>query len=252
MRRALDACVARDDMRVAVVSGRSLADLRRIFDVPGLTLAGNHGLEIGGAGVTPFRHPDLAHFTDRLATLADELEAHIDSGAWVERKGATLTVHVRATPVGRPRPDRRARPSGSSRRRASRRATDCARWRRVRRSAGTRARRRCRSSASGTARRGPSGCASSIAGDDQTDEDAFRVLAGLGVTLRVGGADSVTLAEHRLPNLEAVEALLKWLAERPPARAGAGDPRAGGARLERDRVSSRRWPNRRAQRGAGI
>jgi trehalose 6-phosphate synthase/phosphatase len=216
MRRALTACVARDDLRVAVVSGRSLADLRRIFDIPGLTLAGNHGLEIGGAGVTPFRHPDLAHFTGRLATLADELEAHIDSGAWVERKGATLTVHVRATPVAD-------------------RGRIVERVKRIIAAAGFQA----RDGLCAVEARPPIGwdkgqAALQIvrqwygpawservrvvyAGDDQTDEDAFRVLAGLGVTLRVGGADSVTLAEHRLPNLEAVEALLRWLAERPPA-----------------------------------
>jgi len=208
--------VARDDLRVAVVSGRSLADLRRIFDIPGLTLAGNHGLEIGGAGVTPFRHPDLAHFTGRLATLADELEALIDSGAWVERKGATLTVHVRATPVAD-------------------RGRIVERVKRIIAAAGFQA----RDGLCAVEARPPIGwdkgqAALQIvrqwygpawservrvvyAGDDQTDEDAFRVLAGLGVTLRVGGADSVTLAEHRLPNLEAVEALLRWLAERPPA-----------------------------------
>ena len=52
-------------------------------------------------------------------------------------------------------------------------------------------------------------------GDDLTDEDAFRVLAGLGVTFRVGSADSLSLADRRLPNVEAVQALLEWLAERP-------------------------------------
>jgi trehalose 6-phosphate synthase/phosphatase len=56
-------------------------------------------------------------------------------------------------------------------------------------------------------------------GDDQTDEDAFRVLAGLGVTFRIGTADSLSLADRRLPNVDAVQSLLEWLASRPPARA---------------------------------
>ena len=51
-------------------------------------------------------------------------------------------------------------------------------------------------------------------GDDETDEDAFRFLAGLAVTFRVGPADTLTLATRRLPNVDAVEALLRWLARR--------------------------------------
>src|SRR5262249_49602043 len=69
-------------------------------------------------------------------------------------------------------------------------------------------------------------------GDDQTDEDAFRVLAGLGVTFRVGTADSLSLADRRLPNVDAVQALLEWLAARSVARIvgeAAPGPPAGSA-----------------------
>ena len=55
------------------------------------------------------------------------------------------------------------------------------------------------------------------AGDDQTDEDAFRVLLGLGITFRIGSADSPTLASRRLPDVAAVERMLAWLSERPGA-----------------------------------
>ena len=52
------------------------------------------------------------------------------------------------------------------------------------------------------------------AGDDQTDEDAFRFLSGLAATFRVGPADTPTDATRRLPNVAAVESLLAWLGER--------------------------------------
>ena len=55
------------------------------------------------------------------------------------------------------------------------------------------------------------------AGDDSTDEDAFRSLQGLGVSFRVGSAVGSTRATRRLPNPEAIYTLLQWLAERPPA-----------------------------------
>ena len=51
-------------------------------------------------------------------------------------------------------------------------------------------------------------------GDDQTDEDAFRVLSGLGITFRVGSADRPTLATRQLPNVAAVQALLSACAVR--------------------------------------
>ena len=54
-------------------------------------------------------------------------------------------------------------------------------------------------------------------GDDQTDEDAFRFLAGLAMTFRVGSADTPTAATRRLPNVDAVRAMLDFLARRPPA-----------------------------------
>jgi trehalose 6-phosphate synthase/phosphatase len=54
-------------------------------------------------------------------------------------------------------------------------------------------------------------------GDDQSDEDAFWALAGLGFTFRVGSADTPTQAARRLPNVEAVRTLLEWLARRPVA-----------------------------------
>jgi trehalose 6-phosphate synthase/phosphatase len=52
-------------------------------------------------------------------------------------------------------------------------------------------------------------------GDDQTDEDAFRFLAGLAITFRVGKAETLTAAARRLPNVDAVQTLLDWLARRP-------------------------------------
>jgi trehalose 6-phosphate synthase/phosphatase len=51
-------------------------------------------------------------------------------------------------------------------------------------------------------------------GDDETDEDAFRFLAGLATTFRVGSADTPTAAARRLSDVDAVRALLDWLASR--------------------------------------
>jgi trehalose 6-phosphate phosphatase len=90
--RRLDAC---DRIVLAVISGRALADvagrlsLRAIF-------AGNHGLEILGPGIE-FRHPEAARLRPELEAARLELMdvASQWTGAWVEDKGLTLTLHYR-------------------------------------------------------------------------------------------------------------------------------------------------------------
>jgi trehalose 6-phosphate synthase/phosphatase len=214
MRRALAACAARADTDVAIISGRSLSDLEDTVGVPGLTYAGNHGFEITGPELEAFRHPDLVHFTEKLTALAAELDRLAVDGGWVERKALTLTLHYRAVE-------------------SARRAPLVERARATIAAAGFQP----RDALCAIEARPPIGWDKGQAvlhimrqrygpawservriiylGDDLTDEDAFRVLAGLGVTFRVGSADSLSLADRRLPNVEAVQALLEWLAERP-------------------------------------
>jgi trehalose 6-phosphate synthase/phosphatase len=213
MREALKACVRRDDMELAVVSGRALADLRQVIALPEILLVGNHGLEIEGPGMEPFVHRDMQHFAARLRELAHSIEKGAEEGVWVEAKGASLTVHYRQ---------------------AAPRLHDeiAARTRAVVLEAGFQARDAlCAVEARAPtgwdkgravlhvlrARHGP-GWSEEIrtiyAGDDDTDEDAFRALQGLGVTFRVGHAERASLASHRLPDVTAVETLLRFLAER--------------------------------------
>jgi trehalose 6-phosphate synthase/phosphatase len=220
MRAALCACVARADTEVAIVSGRALGDVRARVDLPGLALAGNHGLEIEGREVEPMRHPDLPHFEARSKDLAVALRAIAEPGVWVEEKGASLTLHYR-----------RADPS--------RHGAIAERARHLVREAGYQARDGlCSVEARPPigwdkgravlhllrARHGPAWSESVrviYVGDDDTDEDAFRMLLGLGTTFRVGQAARPTLAAHRLPDVAAVETLLRWLAERPAAGAAS-------------------------------
>lgn len=214
MRAALAACAARRDTELVIVSGRALGDVRAMVDVAELVYAGNHGLEIEGPGMPPFRHPDLAHYAERARNLAPELTAICIEGAWVEEKGATLTLHYRGVAH-----DRQAALANAARARIS--------------AAGFQP----RDARSAIEARPPiawdkghaalhvlrerHGQAWSTqlrviyAGDDDTDEDAFRALQGLGVTFRIGAADQPTIARRRLRDVSAVEAMLRWLAARP-------------------------------------
>jgi trehalose 6-phosphate synthase/phosphatase len=213
MRGALEACLGRSDTELGVVSGRALEDLRRLVDLPGILLVGNHGLEIEGPGIARFVHPDLPHYAGRLRALAASLAEGAEDGVWVEEKGASLTVHYRAAAPNR-------------------HAAIAERARRIVREAGFQP----RDAICAVEARAPTGWDKGhavlhvlrslhgpgwseevrvvYAGDDDTDEDAFRALQGLGVTFRVGRAERPTLATHRLPDVAAVETLVRWVAER--------------------------------------
>jgi trehalose 6-phosphate synthase/phosphatase len=214
MRWALAACADRADSDVTIVSGRSLADITTVVDHPGLTYAGNHGLEIAGPDLPAFRHEDLSHYEAAVRPLAGALEAIASDGAWVEEKGPTLTFHYRAVPEAQ-------------------RAHLAARARSIIRDAGFQA----RDAHAAVEARPPAGWTKGHAvfyvvrqrygpawservrviyiGDDETDEDAFRALAGIGMTFRVGNPVRSTFATYRLHDVVAVHAFLEWLAQRP-------------------------------------
>jgi trehalose 6-phosphate synthase/phosphatase len=213
MHEALLRCQARPDTEISIVSGRSLQDLGTVIETPDLVLVGNHGLEIDGPGMEHFVHPDLPHFEPRLKELAATLMKGAPKGVWVEEKGASLTLHYRAA-VSRLH------------------AQIAARAHETVRDAGFQA----RDAICAVEARAPTGWDKGQAvlhvlrlrhgpawsedlravyvGDDETDEDAFRALQGLGITFCVGRAERPTLASHRLPDVPAVETLLRWVAGR--------------------------------------
>jgi trehalose 6-phosphate phosphatase len=99
-RAALDRLRALPGVEVAVVSGRGMADVRERSALGDIAYAGNHGMEIHGAGIERV-HPAAAAARPSLARAAAGLEralAGID-GAFLEDKGLTLSVHFRLAPA---------------------------------------------------------------------------------------------------------------------------------------------------------
>jgi trehalose 6-phosphate synthase/phosphatase len=220
MHDALAACAKRDDTEVTVVSGRALADLRGRLPLPGLAYAASDGLEIEGPGLTRFAHPDLPHFAERTRELARALGGVDEPGVWLEEKGASLTLHYREAA-----PDAHGRIAESAREivlAAGFQARDAPCALEARPPTGWDKGRAVFHVL--RARHGPEWpeqLGVVYAGDDETDEDAFRALEGLAITFRVGQADRPTGAVRRLPDLDAVETLLRWVARRPAASASA-------------------------------
>ena len=81
---------------IAVISGRSLADIRAQVGIPELTYAGSHfrGIE--------WRHPGCAEVIDILPSLVTEIESRLHSlpGLFVENKRCSAAIHFRLTPLG--------------------------------------------------------------------------------------------------------------------------------------------------------
>ena len=83
---------------VAVVSGRTVADARKLVGVDGLTYVGNHGLEILSER-GPELVPEARPWVPRIAAVLDDVaRMHAIPGVLIENKGATASLHYRMTP----------------------------------------------------------------------------------------------------------------------------------------------------------
>lgn len=192
--------VERFDQRVALISGRTVAEVAAITENVVPAIAGVHGLQRRDArGVETQAAPDPGLIQARLVF---EGLARAQPGLLVEDKGVSVALHYRARPA-----------ACEAVREAARRleaATDL-----IFQEGDMVAEMRTPGDDKGAAvarflaERPFSGARPIFVGDDLTDEDGFqaaRVAGGYGVL--VGSSTRATLASHRLADPEAV---LEWL-----------------------------------------
>ena len=88
---------------LGIVSGRSLKEVRKLVGIKGLCYAGNHGFEILFQERN-WIHPDLKGFESKLRRVALELKASTKGikGILVEDKKLTVSVHYRNLVEGSP------------------------------------------------------------------------------------------------------------------------------------------------------
>lgn len=207
-RRLLRALVKRPDIKVAVLSGRALEDIKKRVGLPGVYYAGNHGLQIDGPGLQ-WTHP-RADELDHAHWRPLEEDLRNIPGALIERKRLGMAVHYRKVP-----------------KRYVRRLADRVRARfaalrdkfRILRGKKTYDIRSAvswnKGHALGAIRdRLPGGWMGVFIGDDLTDEEGFRTLGPRALTIRVGRVKE-TEAQYIFSDRKQVERLLKSLAARP-------------------------------------
>jgi trehalose 6-phosphate phosphatase len=198
MSDAVSAVAALDGVDVVVVSGRSLAGLAQFGFGDDVDVIGSHGMEIRDRQMEPLDSDER----DRLAALdALTVEAadRAGTGAWIERKPASVVLHVRQAEAG-----------------LGREAIDglCAAAEQVDGAtvkAGSNvlelfARHADKGTALMHLARELGSVTTVFVGDDVTDEEAFAHLGHDDVAIKVGDAD--TIAPHRLADPAAV---LAWL-----------------------------------------
>ena len=216
--RALADC---SEVRLCIISGRDLGDLRRRVGVPAAIYAGCHGLEVNGPDLA-FSHPEAEAQRDSLRAIGLTLRqrAPAVAGMRVEAKRLGVAVHYRdVAPEQRRLVEielaRALQPAGHRLKlfhgsqvievlpQVGWNKGQCALW--------------IREALTGADARP---LLTLYMGDDWSDEHAFEALAGQAITIRVGGTPA-TRAHYHLGDVAAAQAFVATLAALVRGRSAA-------------------------------
>lgn len=207
-RRCLEAVARKPGNSVAIISGRSLKDLRSFIGIRGICYVGNHGLEMCGKGLLPappqVNRARKIRFTMRALTEKLRSDLYYLPGILVEDKGFTVSVHYRNLPAQHMpaflelirffRERYRAQPVRWRQGKKVWEVIPKVRWHKG--FAALYLLKRSR------------GAVPVAVGDDLTDEDMFRALRRTGITVRVGRLKGSS-AKYYVKSRQEVDALLE-------------------------------------------
>ncbi len=187
---------------IAVVSGRSLSSLDRVFGFDeSIIVIGSHGLE--WRGTAPIALDDDETYTlDQLTIIGTKTVEAIGDGAWLEHKPASVVVHTRQADPALIGPalaaaTRLAQMIDGAQIKAGHQVVEFL----------------ARSTSKGDALHQLADQLNAAPiiylGDDVTDEEAFKMLGPDDVTVRVG--PGATAAHYRLDGPDEVAATLNTL-----------------------------------------
>ena len=82
---------------IAVITGRSVPDIKAKVNIKTVTYAGNHGIDIRHPDGTRFVPPLPEEVEEKASWLLQRLQSECcEAGAWVENKGVVLALHHEA------------------------------------------------------------------------------------------------------------------------------------------------------------
>jgi trehalose-phosphatase len=193
--------------RVAVVTGRSIADVRRFVDVASVHYIGVHGLELQRPGEPAQMSPEAAEIRPLIPQIRKQLETTLGrrDGILLEEKSVAIACHYRLAARGDARAARAA-------------VVRLVQWYRRRgvplsfidghEVTEVRPTSANKGKAAAALLAGYAPALALYIGDDRTDEDAFRRLPADTITVRVGPAGQETAAQYLLGDPVEVQAFL--------------------------------------------
>jgi trehalose-phosphatase len=191
---------------LAIISGRSLDDLRKKVGVSDIIYVGNHGLEIENPDgrhkkiVSSARTKELKRITQNVQNSLKEIP-----GIVIEEKGPILSVHYRNVPqkffARIPRILKEELQQWKDRWKIKSGKMVFEIWPNIDFDKGDAVREILKTIP-------PQGLLPIYLGDDQTDEDAFRVLRGLGISVFIGARKFPSGADFFLRNPDEVQEFL--------------------------------------------
>jgi trehalose 6-phosphate phosphatase len=207
---------------IGIVSGRSLADIQRTVSIEDIAYVGNHGLEISCRN-RGWVHPGAKRIKPVLRTVLRRIRRKTQDrpGLLVEDKGLTGSIHYRRLTTPLPKELRDLVEREVRLRHGELLLTEGKKVLEIRpridwdKGAGVLKLSRWLGINRSDLR--------IYAGDDRTDEDAFRALGGNAITIRVGKPKDSSARFH-LPDVAAVwEFLSALLSLAPPPSKGHVD-----------------------------
>jgi len=202
---------------IAIISGRSLKEIKKQVGIKGIIYAGNHGLEMEGPGLK-FVNKGALSRRRLLDEIYRDLSIRLSAikGALIENKGLTLSVHYRLVKrrqlarlkiiVNRmlraPLAAKKIRLTYGKKVYEIRPPVDWDKGKAVKRLLKDR-------------RIFKKGMAPVSIGDDYTDEDMFRAVGPAGISICVGNPRRDSQAGYYLKDTKEVKSLLDKLAKIP-------------------------------------
>lgn len=215
----------RADYRIAIISGRSLADLKRFFNLENAHYIGNHGLEMSGRGLAlPTQAKKAKTLKFLMGRIVEQMrnDFYYMPGVLIEHKGYTVSLHYRNLerdylPVFNEvlrffREKYKKHPIIWKEGKKVWEIFPKIHWH--------------KGHAAIHLYKKYKQTLPIVVGDDRTDEDMFRAMSKFGITVRVGRSDK-SHAEYYLKSQKEVDGLLEeldgatWESGRRPVRRAA-------------------------------
>jgi trehalose 6-phosphate phosphatase len=191
---------AADQVVVAVVSGRSVADLEARFEFPAsVTVIGSHGLETRSEPAVQLDEAQARRLSV-LVELAERAARGAGAGAWLEHKPASVVLHVRGADPATAR-------TATAALAAEARSIEGAHVKLGHEVVELMALTASKATAIDHLRQRHHVATVVYVGDDSTDEDVFAHLVATDVSVRVGPGD--TAARFRLAGPDEVRTWLQ-------------------------------------------